>query len=238
MPIADVALTLRETRVEAEGTRSFLFDAEGLAGVRVGQYLLVKMDVPGDPRRGSRSFTIASASSEPHVMITTRMRDVSLFKGRLASLRPGDRIAGKGPLGRFVLHEGDAPAVFLAGGIGVTPFRAMIRDEIDAGREVPITLLTSDRVPTAIPFRDEMDGWASRIGWLRIERTVTRPPASGWDGHVGRMDAAWIRDVASDLDRAIAYVAGPPGFVASIGSILESLHLPKDRIVGEAFIGY
>lgn len=239
MPIADVALTLRELRDEGEGTKSFLFDAEGLAGAQAGQYLLVKMDVPDDPRRGSRSFTMANAPSEPRVRITTRMRDGSPFKRRLGTLRPGDPLSAKGPLGKFVMREGDAPALLLAGGIGATPFRAMIRDAIDSGRTRPITLLTSDRTPAAIPFREEMDGWPSRVDWLRIERTVTRPVgADGWKGRTGRVDAAWIRDAAADLDRTVAYVAGPPGFVTSIVSILDGIGLPKDRIASEAFIGY
>jgi ferredoxin-NADP reductase len=239
MPIADVELTLREARDEAEGTRSFLFDARGLAGVRAGQYLLVKLDAPDDPRRGSRSFTIASAPSEPHVMITTRMRDGSPFKRRLAEMRSGDRLAAKGPLGRFVLHDGDAPALLLAGGIGVTPFRAMIREAIHAGRRGPITLLTSDRTPAAIPFRREMEEWASPTRGIRIERTVTRPIEAGtWGGHRGRIDATWVRAAAGGLERAIAYVAGPPAFVAAATAVVGSVGVPKERLVSEVFIGY
>lgn len=240
MPPADVTLVLREGRDEAEDTKTFLFDAEGLSGARAGQYLLVKLDVPDDPRRGSRSFTMANAPSEDAVMITTRIRSGSAFKRRMAALEPGTRIPAKGPLGKFVLREGDAPALFLAGGIGVTPFRSIIKDAIDRGRSPSIVLLTSDRTPAAIPFRAELDGWAASHPWLRLLRTITRPevPEAQWSGRRGRIDAAGVQEAAGDLDRSVGYVCGPPAFVGGGTEILKSLGLPPERILVEQFIGY
>lgn len=236
----DVTLTLREVREEALDTKTFVFDAEGLVDARAGQYLLVKLDVPADPRRGSRSFTMANDPGTEPVMITTRMRPSSPFKARLASMSVGERIVVKGPLGRFVLHETDEPAWFLAGGIGVTPFRSMIRHAIDVGRRAPVVLLTSDRVPEAIPFRRELDAWAASQPWLKVVRTITRPRESKepWSGLVGRIDAGWIREVAGDAGDAIVYICGPPGFVDPVMATMESFGISKDRVRSERFIGY
>ncbi len=236
----DIVLTLREVREEALDTKTFVFDAEGLVRALPGQYLMFKLDVPTDARRGSRSFTMANAPGTEPVMITTRIRSASPFKARLAALVPGERLLVKGPVGRFTFHEGDAPAVFLAGGIGVTPFRSMIKHAIDTNRTTPITLLTSDRVPEAIPFRAEFDRWAATHPWLSVARTITRPhdAREAWSGHRGRMSREWIRSVARNLDGAVAYVCGPPRFVDELSSFLETLGIPKDRIRAERFIGY
>lgn len=237
--MADVTLTLREARDEALGTKTFVFDADGLSGVRPGQYLLVRLDAPEDPRRGSRSFTMANAPSEPHVLITTRMRGASAFKRALGALSPGDRVPAKGPLSRFALRDDDAPSLMVAGGIGATPFRSMIRHAIDTGRTAPVTLVTSDRVPEAIPFRAEFDAWASRHPWLRIARTITRPEESptGWGGRTGRIDPAWLGGLV-DAPRVAAYVCGPPTFVEAIVPVVQGLGVPSDRIALERFIGY
>jgi len=238
--MADVSLVLREAWDEAQDTKAFVFEAEGLTEVRAGQYLIVRLEVPEDPRRGSRSFTMANAPTEDAVLIVTRIRPESPFKRALAALEPGARIAAKGPFGKFTLHEGPEPALFLGGGIGVTPFRSMLKDAIDVGRRTPVTLLTSDRVPEAIVFRREFDAWASEHPWLRLVRTITRPAqARGpWEGRLGPIDADTLRETVPDLASRIAYVCGPPRFVDSMVGLLGSLGVPSDRVRTERFIGY
>ncbi len=238
--MATITLILKEGREEALDTMTFLFRAEGLRGAVPGQYLLVKLEAPDDARHGQRSLTMANSPTEEHVMITTRIRSGSAFKRRLAAMRPGDTLEAKGPMGRFIFHEGDAPALFLAGGIGVTPFRSMIKARIDASRQTPITLLVSDRVPEMIAFRKEFDAWAAAHPWLQLSRTVTRPEAGGlpWDGRVGRIDRGWIEEQCPSLDRSIAYVSGPPAFVDTVSGLIAAMDFPADRIRAERFIGY
>lgn len=233
-------LRLVESRREAADTMAFRFEAEGLPRAVAGQYLMVKLVAPGDPRGGGRSFTMANGPREPHVLIATRIRSGSPFKLRLASMKPGETLEARGPMGKFTLHEGPAPALFLAGGIGITPFRAMIKDAIDTGRTGSVTLLVSDRTPEMIPFREELDAWAEVHPWLSVHRTVTRPEEGGrpWTGRVGRIDPAWIRESGVDLGRAIAYVAGPPGFVDDLVAHLTALGFPPERVRSERFLGY
>lgn len=235
-----VLLRLVESRPEATDTMAFRFQADGLPRAVAGQYLLVKLDAPGDARNGSRSFTMANAPSEPHVLIVTRIRSASPFKLRLASMKPGDTMEARGPMGKFTLHQGAAPTLFLAGGIGITPFRSMIKDAIDSGRTAPVTLLVSDRTPEMIPFRKEMDEWAAAHPWLALHRTVTRPGESGqpWAGRVGRIDPSWIQECSADLGHAIAYVAGPPRFVDDMSTHLAALGFPPGRVRSERFLGY
>lgn len=238
--MASVNLVLRRLWEEAQETMSFAFDAPGIVGAKPGQNLMMRLDAPEDPRKGSRTFTMASSPTEAHVMITTRIRSGSPFKRRLASLRPGDAVEARGPMGRFTLPEGDAPLLLVAGGIGVTPFRSMIKYAIDTGRSTSMTLLASDRTPEMIPFRRQMDRWAEAHRWLRILRTVTRPEQGRepWTGRSGRIDAEWARAAVDDLDRQIALVSGPPAFVEDTTELLRTLGLGADRIRTERFLGY
>lgn len=235
-----IVLRLVESRLEAADTMAFRFQAEGMTKAAAGQYLMVKLDAPDDPRNGSRSFTMANSPSEPHILIATRIRSSSPFKRRLAAMKPGETMEARGPMGKFTLHEGPAPALFLAGGIGVTPFRSIVKDAIDTDRTGPVTLLISDRTPEMIPFRREMDGWAAAHPWLSIHRTVTRPQEvhEPWNGRVGRIDPAWIRSCCADLDHAVGYVAGPPAFVDDMSATLAALGFPPERVRSERFLGY
>lgn len=238
--MASVNLVLRRLWEEARDTMSFAFDAPGIAGARPGQNLIVRLDAPGDPRKGTRTFTMASSPTEGHVLITTRIRSGSPFKQRMASLRPGETVEARGPMGRFTLPDDDAPLLLVAGGIGVTPFRSMIKYAIDTGRSRPMTLLASDRTPEMIPFRREIDGWAEAHPWLRVRRTMSRPEqgAEPWTGRSGRIDAEWIRAAVDDLDRRIAFVSGPPAFVEATADLLQALGLGAERIRTERFLGY
>lgn len=238
--MADVTLALEGSREEALDTRTFVFRADGLAGALPGQYLLVKLDVPDDPRRGSRSFTMANGPREASVLVTTRMRPASPFKRALAALTPGARIPAKGPFGRFVLPDEDGPVLMLAGGVGVTPFRAMLEDLVREGGGRPVVLVTSDRTAEAIPFRTEVDRWARAAPWLHIERTVSRPPVGGssWGGRVGRIDATWLGSLLADPPSTDALVAGSPGFVDGMVAATAAAGVPKDRIRSERFLGY
>ncbi len=238
--MADVTLVLRSIRDEALDTKSFVFDPAGLTEHRAGQYILVKLDVPEDPRKGSRSFSLANAPTEPFILLTTRIRNTSVFKQRLAAMKPGDTLSAKGPLGRFILHDDDRPALLLAGGIGVTPFRSMIKATLDAGRNTSMTLLTSDHVPEAIPYRRELETWAAARPQFHVERTITWPQKSreAWERRTGRIDADWIREVARDLERAVAYASGPPAFVGAMTALLASMGFPPERVRTERFTGY
>lgn len=238
--MAAVKLVLRRSWEEARDTRSFAFETQGLPPAQPGQYLMLRMEAPDDPRRGSRTFTIASSPTEPDVVITTRLREGSAFKRRLASLPVGGSLEARGPMGRFTLPDEDRPLLFLAGGIGVTPFRAMIRYAMDTGRRAGITLLASDRTPDLIPYRQEMDAWARAHAWLRVERTITRPQEAlqPWSGRTGRLDEDWIRSAVDGLDARIAFAAGPPAFVEDAAGRLRSLGFSDDRIRTERFAGY
>src|SRR5262249_14533624 len=118
-------------------------DNKKLLNYTAGQYAYFDIGgVKNDPKGPIRHFTIASSPTENYIMISTRIRDTP-YKKRLASLEERAKVKVRGPEGKFVLHEDySKPAVFLSGGIGVTPFRSMIKDATD--RHLPIKIIMFD----------------------------------------------------------------------------------------------
>jgi ferredoxin-NADP reductase len=159
----------------------------------------------------------------------------STFKQALCALQPGDRVEAIGPFGEFLVEDA-SPVVFLAGGIGITPFRAMLLDLSARAERRPTTLLYSNSTPN-IPFRDAFDSLTA--GWPELELvyTVTRPSA-GWHGPSGRIDAGLISQYVPDLSRSRFFVCGPAAFVEAVVGALHDLGVPAARITQEDFPGY
>jgi ferredoxin-NADP reductase/nitrite reductase/ring-hydroxylating ferredoxin subunit len=212
-----------------------------------GQYAYFDIGgVENDSKGPIRHFTIASSPTENFIMISTRIRDTP-YKKRLASLEEGTIVKVKGPEGKFVLHDDySKSAVFLSGGIGVTPFRSMIKNATDNQLPVKIALFDSNRNEQNILYKDEFDGWANINQNLVIVYTITdedesSPPASEWRGERGRIDKSMLAKYLTkdELHNSIYYTCGPPGMIEAMQTLLQKdLQIPKDRIMVEEFSGY
>jgi ferredoxin-NADP reductase len=223
----------------AEGTMAFRFSRPPGFEFKAGQTIdLTLRDSAGDGA-GTHTFSIASAPHEGGLMIATRMRD-SGYKRALGSLPPGSTLDLAGPFGSLTLHRNPArPALLIAGGIGITPFVSMLRQASHDRREQQITLLYSNHRRRDAAFLEELDALARPGGAIRVFATMTAEDGDpGWAGRNGRIDAPWIRSVVAGLDRPIAYVAGPPAFVASMRQALELAGIPEDDVRSEDFAGY
>jgi ferredoxin-NADP reductase len=200
------------------------------------------MTIPGldDPRGATRPFTISSSPTEVGVVgITTLLRG-SPFKRHLMGLAAGDTVENEAIEGNFVLEPG-RPAVMLAGGVGVTPFRSMLRFAADTRLEKPMVLVYSSKTPEDIIFRSELDECARRNHAIRVVHTITRPAEAreAWTGHTGRIDADLIREATRGIRHPLVYLAGPPGFVVESRRILDSeVQVSKDDIRTDEFEGY
>jgi ferredoxin-NADP reductase len=186
-------------------------------------------------------------------MFTTRIRD-SPYKKRLSTLEKGTKVKFKGPQGKFVLHEDHSkPAVFLSGGIGVTPFRSMIKYATDKQLPLKIVMFDSNRNIENIIFKDEFDAWADANNNLKIiysisdDRNVheqassSSPNANDWKVEHGRIDKAMILKYLNvdKLNNSVYYICGPPGLLKSMQSLLQDdFQIPRERIKIEEFTGY
>jgi ferredoxin-NADP reductase/nitrite reductase/ring-hydroxylating ferredoxin subunit len=212
-----------------------------------GQYAF--FDIGGvfnDPEGPLRHFTIASSPTENFIMISTRIRDTP-YKKKLSSLEEKrTKVKVRGPMGKFILHEDHSkPAVFLSGGIGVTPFRSMIKYVTDKPLPINIVMFDSNRDENNILYKNEFDEYLKINKNLKIIYAITgeggQPPLGHWEGEIGRIDKPMITKYVSedDLNKSIFYICGPPAMLNAIQNILnEKLRIPKDRVKIEEFTGY
>jgi len=207
-----------------------------------GQFAFFKLDgIAGDPKGAIRHFSIASSPTELDLMISTRIRDTP-YKQMLASLTNGTKIPAWGPKGKFVLHNDySKPAIFLSGGIGVTPFRSMIKYATDKQLPLKITMFDSNRNEQNILYKEEFDEWANKNKNLKVIYTMTDENSAGWTGEKGRIDRAMIaRHVTdSELGNSTFYICGPPDMLNAMKDLLKNeLQVPDDRVKAEEFTGY
>ncbi len=239
-------LTLVEKKDEAKGTKSFFFEPEKPVSFLPGQFFyltLPSLKYP-DSRGNTRHFTICSSPTEGEKLrITTRIREESGYKKSLDELEINSQVEGEGPNGTFILNDNDlGPHVFLAGGIGITPFRCIIKYAIDKNLQIPMHLIYSNSIPEEIAFRQEFTQWAASYPNLKVEMTISKPEESKeeWGGLTGRIDENMIKKlVPSDsLSSATFWVSGPPAFVDAIQDILGKVGVTSNRLRSEKFTGY
>ena len=231
---------IKEKRDVAKRTLMVVFDLLGEeVDFRPGQYFWVTLlDPPYDDEKGPRRhITVVTSPTERGVLgLATRLRD-SAFKRSLAELPEGTEVEVEQPKGSFALpQETDRHYVFIAGGIGITVFRSMLRYIADEGLPHRVTLVHSNRDRESTPFYDELRELEAANPNLEIVFTMTED--SGWDGETRRIDADMLRDHLGDLDAYTHLVAGPPGMVEGVTGALQGAGISEDQIRSQGFSGY
>lgn len=183
-----------------------------------------------------RTFSLASAPDDIALVIATRLTDSALKRG-LANLPAGSAVEIEGPYGDLALHaDGARPAVFLAGGIGITPFRSMIRDAARHARGRDLYLFYGNRAPEDAPFLAELEQAARENPGFKLVATMT--DAADWQGERGFITRDMLARHVGNLAAPIYYVAGPPTMVAAMQAILKEAGVRDDAVRAEAFTGY
>jgi ferredoxin-NADP reductase len=233
--------TLRRRDAVAERTMAFHFDKPAgfqfLAGQSVDLTLLTPPET--DPEGDTRTFTIASAPRDDEIVIATRLRDTA-FKRVLASVPLGTAVKAEGPAGSFTLHQdASSPAVFLAGGIGITPFRSMIREAAATQSAREMWLFYSNSRPEDAAFLDELQHLADTRPSLHFIPTMTDMATSHrpWHGDTRLIDGEMVGRRLS-ISGPKYYVAGPPAMVKAMLTILTSAHVADLDIRTDEFAGY
>lgn len=226
----------------ADGTMSFYFHKPAGFHFKPGQYLdFTLTDPPETDAEGNiRSFSIASAPGEKLLMFTTRMRDTA-FKRVLKQMPLGARLKMKGPLGSFTLHNSTLRTpVFLAGGIGITPFRSMLVNAARTRSARNIILFYSSRRPEDAAFLRELQQIGARRKNFKIVCAMSEMKKSKrkWRGETGFLNRAMLARYISDLAAPIYYIAGPPAMVAAMKKTLKRAGVNADNIHAEDFAGY
>ncbi|MBI2431121.1 MAG: FAD-dependent oxidoreductase [Candidatus Levybacteria bacterium] len=199
-----------------------------------GQY--IRITLPVEP---SHLFSIASSPLEKgYIRIITRITG-SPFKNALLTLTPNSEVKIFGPIGRFTLQDEEKEYVFLAGGIGITPFVSIIEYAAAKNLTVPITLFTSFSTVEETIFHKEFLEIAKAHPNIKIIHTITQlESAVLWNGEKGRISPELIKKYVSDPLLPLYYIAGPPKMVEAMERIVKAMSVSNDKIKKENFIGY
>jgi ferredoxin-NADP reductase len=239
--ITQLETALRRHRDVAEGTSAFHFARPEGFEFKAGQAVELLLPDPANPGKDfGHAFSIVSAPHEDELVIATRMRD-SAYKKVLKSLAPGARVRLDGPFGSLTLHnKRSRAAVFIAGGIGITPFMSMLRHAAHEKLPQKITLLYSNRRPEDAAFLEELEAMQKSNPDFRLVGTMTEMEKSvrRWQGERRLIDADFVRDAVRDLPDPVFYVAGPPAMVEAIRKTLAQAGVDDDDIRSEDFYGY
>jgi ferredoxin-NADP reductase len=236
-----VQALVKETREVAQGTLLVIFDLQGEeVDFRPGQYFWVELPNSGhDDEKGlRRHFSVVTSPTERGVLgVCTRLRDTA-FKKTLAELEVGDEVVVEPPKGDYVLPEDTSPNyVFVAGGIGITVFRSMLRYIADKGEPYRVTLVYSNRDRASTPFLDELQELEQTIPGCRLVLTMTED--EGWEGESRYVSPQLLTDhLEGELDDYTYLVAGPPGMVEGVTGQLSAAGVPEEQVLPDSFSGY
>jgi ferredoxin-NADP reductase len=232
---------IKEKREVAKGTLMVTFDLLGEeVDFEAGQYFWVTLlDPPYDDDKGPRRHvTVVTSPRDRGVLgLATRVRD-SAFKRSLAELSVGAEVDVEQPKGSYLLPEDtEREYVFVAGGIGITVFRVMLRHIADEGLPHRVTLVYSNRDRESTAFLDELQELEASLPGLRLVLTMTED--DGWAGETRMVDAAMLRDhLGEELDAYTYLVAGPPPMVEAVEGALRDAGVPEEQVRPERFSGY
>ena len=207
----------------ADGTMEFHFTRPDGFDFKAGQAIELVLPEPA----GGHAFSLVNAPSEGELVVATRMRD-SAYKRALRALPIGACVKVDGPFGSLTLHRNPSrAAVFIAGGIGITPFMSIVRNAVEECLKHPMALVYSNRRARDAAYLDELRS----IENLRLVATLTEEGG-------GFVDAAMIRRAAEGLPAPIFYVAGPPAMVEAMKAVLEKAGVEDTEVRSEEFFGY
>jgi ferredoxin-NADP reductase len=223
-------LKLTAIKSESPDVKSFVFKPSKPLTWTAGQYLHYMLHHDSTDDRGSdRWFTIASAPFERHVMITTRLAKTkgSTFKKTLKALKIGDSIEVSDVDGDFVIEDKHKQYVFIAGGIGITPFHSIIKEMQHKRQPLRVTLIYANR-DSHVVYKKGLETAAKHNPHFSIYY-VFAPK---------RIDRTTIKEIVPNLKKPLFYISGPEPMVESMGKLLQKIGIPKNHIKQDWFPGY
>ncbi len=241
-PRARLVLSLKEKKDLEGGVKEFVWKGDKKLDFKPGQYLEWTLGHKSPDSRGNRRyFTIASSPTESDLKLGVKFYDnPSSFKKSMVEMQEGDGIIASQLSGNFTMPEDmGKKLVFIAGGIGVTPFRSMVKYLHDRKEKRDIVLLYSNRTPADIAYRDLFAEAEGSIG-LRTIHVVNdlAGKTEEKDLKSGFITADMIMKEIPDYKDRMYYISGPHGMVSAFEGSLRTLGVPKHMIKIDFFPGF
>ncbi len=239
---AGVLCKMKDRKEVAEGTMSFQFEKPSGWAFEAGRYLDMTLLDPSetDSEGNVRSFSIASAPHEETLMVATRMRDTA-FKRVLRTMPFGNAVKIEGPSGDLILqNDPTRTAVFLAGGIGITPFRSIVHWAAKEKLPNRIVRFYCNRRPKDAPFLAELQSLERDNPKYKLIASMTEKEKSHrpWNGETGHINQEMLGRHLKGVASPIYYIAAPPAMVEGLHEMLSKAGILDDDIRVEEFGGY
>ena len=233
---------LRSRELVAEGTMAFHFEKPVSFVFTPGQFINMDLLSPAetDAEGNTRAFSVSSAPYEDIIVVTTRLRDTA-FKRVLKTMPLETEVKIEGPFGDLLLHNDvERAAVLLAGGIGITPFHSILLDAVKRKLPHHIFLFFSNNRPEDAPFLDVLQLLEKRNTNYKFIGTMTSMEKAklSWQGELGVINKEMLGRHLKNAASPIYYIAGPPGMVKGLHSMLQGAGIDDDDIRTEEFTGY
>lgn len=224
----------------AVGTMAFYFEKPGDFHYIAGQYAdFTLIDPPETDDEGNkRTFSLASAPFEPHIMITTRLRDTA-FKRVLKGLALGSTLQLEGPFGSLILpKDSQRPAVFLTGGVGATMVRSILQQAAHDNQQQPIVFIYANRTPQDAIYLEEFTELAATNSTITFVPTMTEQSVSQWHGQRGPIDINLLTQHVTDVTLPVYYLSGSGEMIGDMRRMLMAAGVERTSIRADQFIGY
>lgn len=234
-------LQLRRKNKLAPDIVDFVFKSSQKLAFQPGQYMEFTLAHPRPDSRGNRRyFTLASSPTEDGVRLGVRFyQQGSSFKQALYRMDNRKKIIAAQIAGDFTLPADPAQKlVFIAGGIGITPFRSMLKFLLDTNQRRDIVLFYANKTADEIVYTDVLTEAHAKLG-TKLFFTLTNTTAipRNWRGLVGRINEQVILQAVPDYQERTYYLSGPPDMVKAYEHVLKNLHVKSDQIIKDYFPG-
>ncbi len=241
-PKERLILKLKERHRVARDTYDFIFATDRKMKFTPGEYMEWTLpDANADSRGNRRYFTIASSPTEKDIVVGVKYYpEPSSFKRKLLSLEVGDTIVASQRAGDFTLPaHPEKKLAFIAGGIGVTPFRSMLKYLIDKKEKRDIVVFYANKTVADIAYNDILEAARSQLG-IKVVHSLTDVKAApiDWRGSVGRLDPKIIAKAAPDFAERTFYLSGPHSMIVAFEETLGQMNVKKNRIKKDYFPGF
>ena len=233
-----ITASLSSKRMIAIDTFEFVFQTQEYIEFEAGQYVkLFFSEISPDVDKNRRKFSLVNSPTDnQHIVIATRMRE-SPYKQRLSQLEYGSKVEFQPPKGDLILPKSSpSQLVFIAGGIGITPFMSMIHYIEDTNLSWPILLFFFNQTQTSTPYLSELEAVSHRLNSFQLVTSITRDPQ--WQGEHRKFTATLLNNYLPNIILPLYYVVGTPQMVEQVRQTLIEAGVNFDHIKTEDFTGY
>jgi ferredoxin-NADP reductase len=233
---------LKDRKEIANGTIAVIFNKPAGFEFVAGQSIDLTLIDPSetDAKGNMRTLSLASAPYDLDLMVATRVRDTA-FKRELNRIPLGIPVKIEGPFGFMTLHKATTrPAVFLAGGIGITPFHSMVCQATKTMLSQELILFYSNRRPEDAAFLVDLMELEKQHSNFKLVATMTNLENSQlpWNGEKGYINKEMLTRFVRDSRQPVYYIAGPPALESALREVLQEVGVEEDDINSECFSGY